>query len=50
MNNLKDNKEHYEILRKISKKPDVSQRELSRELGFSLGKLNYCLKELQKKD
>ena len=44
-----DNKDHFEILRKIAKKPDVSQRELSKELGFSLGKLNYCLRELKKK-
>jgi len=36
MNNLKNNKEHFEILRKISKKADISQRELSKELGFSL--------------
>ena len=28
----------------------MSQRELATELGFSLGKLNYCLKELEKKD
>ena len=50
MNNFKNNnEEHFKILRKISKKPDSSQRELAKELGFSLGKLNYCLKELQKK-
>ena len=30
------------------KKPQSSQRELE-ELGFSLGKLNYCLKALQEK-
>ena len=41
--------DHFEILRKISKKPETSQRELAEELGFSLGKLNYCIKELQKK-
>ena len=49
MNKIKNKKEDFEILRKISKKPDSSQRELSKELGYSLGKLNYCLKELQKK-
>ena len=50
MNNFKNNnEEHFKILRKISKKPDSSQRELAKELGFSLGKLNYCLKELKKK-
>lgn len=49
MNGSKNNKEELEILRKIAKKPNFSQRELSKELGYSLGKLNYCLKELQKK-
>ena len=50
MNGLKkNNQDHFEILRKISKKPEVSQRQLASELGFSLGKLNYCLKELQNK-
>ena len=34
---------------KISKQPDASQRYLAKELGFSLGKLNYSLKALQKK-
>ena len=46
---MKDENDHFEILRKIQKKPHSSQRELASELGFSLGKLNYCLKELQKK-
>ena len=46
---MNKNKNELELLRKISKKPDISQRELSKQLGFSLGKLNYLLKELQKK-
>ena len=45
----KDNEEHFQILRKISKKPKSSQRQLAKELGISLGKLNYCLKELRVK-
>ncbi len=45
----KNTNEHFEILRKISNKPNASQRQMADELGFSLGKLNYCLKELQKK-
>ena len=50
MNSVKkSNQDHFDILRKISKKPEVSQRQLASELGFSLGKLNYCLKELQNK-
>ena len=47
MNN--NNQDHFDILRKIQKKPNSTQRELAVELGFSLGKLNYCLKALQQK-
>ena len=46
---MKNNQDHFEILRKIQKKPNSTQRELAIALGFSLGKLNYCLKALQKK-
>ena len=45
-NKLQDN---FEVLRKIYKDPKASQREMAEELGFSLGKLNYCLKELKEK-
>ena len=41
--------DHFDLLRKIKKKPVSTQRELASELGFSLGKLNYCLKSLKKK-
>ena len=46
---MKDQQDHFEVLRRIQKRPKASQRELAEELGFSLGKLNYCLKALQKK-
>ena len=46
---MEQDKDHFEILRKIQKKPKTSQRQLAGELGFSLGKLNYCLKALQQK-
>ncbi len=46
---MNDNQDHFEILRKIEKKPNSTQRELAEELGFSLGKLNYCIKALQNK-
>ena len=39
----------HNILRKLDKNPETSQRELAAELDISLGKLNYCLKELKKK-
>ena len=45
----KDNQDHFEVLRKIKTKPEASQRELAEELGFSLGKLNYCVKALKSK-
>ncbi len=46
---MKNNQDHFEVLRKLQKKPDSTQRELAEELGFSLGKLNYCVKALQNK-
>lgn len=41
--------DHFNVLRKIKNNPESSQRQLAGELGFSLGKLNYCLKALQNK-
>ena len=46
---MKDNQDYLNLLRKIKKRPKSSQRELADELGFSLGKLNYCLKALKTK-
>ena len=46
---MKDKQDHFNVLRKIQKKPESSQRELADDLGFSLGKLNYCLKALKGK-
>jgi|TARA_B100001059_G_C17424250_1_gene374762 MarR family transcriptional regulator, temperature-dependent positive regulator of motility len=44
-----DNIDHLNVLREIQKKPNASQRKLAKDLGFSLGKLNYCIRELNKK-
>ena len=33
----------YRILRLLEEKPDLSQRDIARELGISLGSVNYCL-------
>ena len=46
---MKFNQSHFELLRKIGKTSDHTQRELANKLGFSLGKLNYCLKSLKQK-
>ena len=37
---------HLKLLKILQINPDMTQRELSRELGVSLGKANYCLKAL----
>lgn len=36
----------YKILKLVQEKPDISQRELAKALGISLGKTNFCLKAL----
>jgi len=46
---MDDNPDHFNVLRKINSKPKSTQRELAEELGFSLGKLNYCLGALKVK-
>ena len=47
---MDERQDHYDLLRKIKERPASTQRELASEMGFSLGKLNYCLKSLKKKD
>ncbi len=37
---------HYQILKALEANPELSQRALSRILGVSLGKVNYCLRAL----
>ena len=46
---MKFHKDSFEILRKINKQSNISQRIMAKELNMSIGKLNYCLKKLQKK-
>ena len=46
---MKDNQDQLNLLRKISSNKNQSQRDLAKELGFSLGKLNYCLRSLNDK-
>lgn len=41
--------EHFHLLRKIQKEPKTNQRALAKNLGLSIGKLNYSLKALQSK-
>jgi len=38
-----------DLLRKLESNPKFTQRQLSREVGVSLGKINYCMKKLTEK-
>ena len=49
MNKKTNNQDHFNVMREIQKESKTSQRDLAGQLGFSLGKLNYCLKALQEK-
>lgn len=40
---------HYKLLKILQDNPDLSQRDLAREIGISLGKTNYCLRALIEK-
>ena len=44
---MASNQDKFEVLRKIDDSENSTQRLLSSKLGFSLGKLNYCLKSLK---
>ena len=46
---MNEDQDYLNILRQLKKSPDSSQREMASSLGFSLGKLNYCLKALKNK-
>ena len=37
---------HFRVLRLIESQPHLSQREIARALGVSLGAVNYCLNAL----
>jgi EPS-associated MarR family transcriptional regulator len=39
----------FRVMRRLQETPDISQRELARELGISLGSVNFCLQALMEK-
>ena len=45
--NIKDIR--LDLLRKLDSNPKLTQRELSQEMGVSLGKVNYCIRKLTEK-
>lgn len=44
-----DSETHYRLLKLLESDSNLTQRQMAREMGISLGKFNYCLKELIKK-
>ena len=46
---MDDQEKYFKVLRKIGRNDNLTQRELAKEVGYSLGKLNYCLRALQEK-
>lgn len=46
---MTNDQDHFNVLRKIDNFSKLTQRQLAAKLGFSLGKLNYCIKALKKK-
>ena len=38
-----------DLLRRLDSNPKCTQRELSQEMGISLGKINYCMQKLTAK-
>lgn len=44
-----DKSTHYSLLKTLEENPGLSQRDLARKLGISLGKVNFCLNALVEK-
>lgn len=44
-----DETTHYSLLKALEENPGLSQRDLAKKLGVSLGKINYCLNALVEK-
>lgn len=41
-----DESTHYGLLKTLEENPSLSQRDLAKHLGVSLGKINFCLNAL----
>ncbi len=44
-----DETTHYGLLKTLEENPGISQRDLAKRLGVSLGKVNFCLNALVEK-
>jgi len=43
---MNDNELHYYVLKKLEDNPHITQRQLAKVLGVSLGKTNYLIRSL----
>jgi EPS-associated MarR family transcriptional regulator len=48
MNNRYEQEIRYRLLKVLSQDSNLSQRDMAKRMGISLGKVNYCLSELAK--
>ncbi len=49
MNNPYEQEIRYRLLKILSNNSNLTQREMARDMGISLGKVNFCLSELTKR-
>lgn len=49
MNNLDEKEIRYHLLKILNQESTLTQRDMAKRMGISLGKVNYCLTELAKK-
>jgi EPS-associated MarR family transcriptional regulator len=49
MNNRYEQEIRYRLLKVLSQDSNLSQRDMAKRMGISLGKVNYCISELAKK-
>lgn len=46
LDSVTDDESHLKVLRLLGSDPNMSQRKLAYSLGISLGKTNYCVRQL----
>lgn len=49
MNKPLDNEIRLKLLKLLENEPELTQREMNRKMGVSLGKINYCISALVEK-
>ena len=49
MNNPYEQEIRYNLIKILSQETNLTQRDMARKMGISLGKVNYCISELAKK-